>query len=474
MPSKKEQKLIPIEDIPIVYEQCLAIDTSKPGEAQRRGYLLQDLIYSVLTHEGLEPRASYRPRGEEIDGSFYLSNTTYLLEAKWAKDPMSASDLYSFKGKVDGKLAGTRGVFISMSGFSDDAPESLTHGKQLTSILVDYSDMEVIFEGQATFKQVLDFKIRQAGETGKPYVPYQLPETVISTKTTLVTSEVNPSWGFITSTTSPDLGFGKAHVLLMCEGQTDASILTPIFGRLLNLERLKQEIILEIIPMEGMHNWVKRLPEIVNIKLNALEGNLDGIVMVLDSDVKSDEELNRLKNEILRSMGRIAISAPLHVTFAKPDIEGWIGLDRKKYPKSRLVWMDIKEVMDTIDIDHFVKNDSEMQGIAHFLNSLIEEDIPLWESDAIEPVKTALEEAEWDDMNNTITLPSHDDKEPAKVCRSLEELKYALNEIAVNGAANSMPFEGGEAVFEVDYDSIVQEILIDYYSEQIEELGWEL
>ena len=62
---------------------------------------------------------------------------------------------------------------------------------------------------------------------------------------------------------------------------------------------------------------------------------------------------------------------------------------RGKYPKSRLVWMDIKEILDSIDIDHFVKNDPEMQGIAHFLNSLIEEDLPLWESDAIKAVKNS-------------------------------------------------------------------------------------
>jgi len=474
MANNKDERLIPIEDIQDVYEQCLTIDPTDKGEAQRRGYLLQDLIYSVLTHEGLEPRASYRPKGEEIDGSFYLSNTTYLLEAKWVKDPISASDLYSFKGKVDGKLAGTRGVFISMSGFSDNAPESLTRGKQLTSILVDHSDMEVIFKEQATFKQVLDFKIRQAGETGKPYVPYQLPETVMSLQTTQITGEINIYWGSVTSKTSPDLGFGKAHVLLMCEGQTDASILTPAFGRLLSLEHLKEEIVLEIIPMEGMHNWLWRLSEIVNIKLNALEGSLDGIVLVLDSDTKSDAELNELKSEILRGVRNIAISVPLHVTFAKPDIHGWIGLDRGKYPKSRMAWMDIEEVMDTIDINHFVKNDPEMQSIAYFLGSLVEEDVPLWESDAISAVKMAVEEAEWDDMNSSVTLPSYDDNESARICRSLEELKYALREIAINGAANSMPFEGGEAVFELDYDSIAEEILIDYYSEQIEELGWEL
>jgi len=64
MANKKDQKLISIKDIQIVYEQCRTIDTTTTGEAQRRGYLLQDLIYSVLTHEGLEPRASYKPKGE--------------------------------------------------------------------------------------------------------------------------------------------------------------------------------------------------------------------------------------------------------------------------------------------------------------------------------------------------------------------------------------------------------------------------
>jgi len=39
---------------------------------------------------------------------------------------------------------------------------------------------------------------------------------------------------------------------------------------------------------------------------------------------------------------------------------------------------------------------------------------------------------------------------------------------------NSLPFEDGEAVFEVDYYGIVDELLIDNYSDQIEELGWQL
>jgi hypothetical protein len=41
-----------------------------------------------------------------------------LLEAKWHRDEfeLPASTIYEFKGKVDGKLVGTVGIFISMSG----------------------------------------------------------------------------------------------------------------------------------------------------------------------------------------------------------------------------------------------------------------------------------------------------------------------------------------------------------------------
>ncbi len=229
MAIKKGQKLIPKEDIAGEYQRCQDVDVSIGGEAQRRGYAFQDLIYSVLKHEGLEPRTSYRTKGEEIDGSFLLSHQVYLLEAKWTKDPISASGLYSFKGKVDGKLSGTRGVFISMSGYSEDAPDYLIQGKQLNSVLFDQSDMEAIFLAQTSFTDVLDFKIRQDSETGKPYVPYKLPEAVQRATTTRIPVATGPTLGFMTSTALRDLGYGKTNVLLMCEGRTDALILEALF-----------------------------------------------------------------------------------------------------------------------------------------------------------------------------------------------------------------------------------------------------
>ena len=475
MVDKKEQKLIPQEDIESVYETCRAFDLSVSGQAQRRGYLLQDLIYSVLTHEGLNPRTSYKPKGEEIDGSFYMSHKTCLLEAKWTKKPTNASSLYSFRGKVEGKLSGTMGVFISMSGFSIDAPDALTMGKPANSVLFDESDMDAIFKGEVTFTQVLDFKIRQAGETGKPYVPFALPKTVQTADTKQVVIHPTATIGIITSQGEVDVRYGMSNVLLVCEGPTDSIILESLFKKLLIQRYLHEDIALEIIVMGYITNWAKRLPEIVNIKLKSIGQRFGGLIVLMDSDVMLEPKLSTIKNEIFDNMRRTAISLPMHVVFARPNIENWLDIEtsvmNSELPKNIL----IEKALENVDLQYLVDNNPEFAGMIGFLNSLVDEDRPLWESDAISAVNVILENAEWNDENKTVSLHTdYDGRGFATVCHSLEELIFELVEIASVGSMNSMPFEGGAAVFEIDYDSIVQEILIDDYADEIKDMGWEL
>jgi hypothetical protein len=130
-----------------------------------RGYRFERWLQLLLTEAGLEPRGGYRPVGEQIDGSFVLGGRMFLLEAKWVKDPVPASALYAFKGKVDGKLAGTIGIFISMSGFSDDAIEALRIGKDLNILLAN--DADVTQAARAGVSAMLLFKLRAAAEGGE-------------------------------------------------------------------------------------------------------------------------------------------------------------------------------------------------------------------------------------------------------------------------------------------------------------------
>ena len=142
--------------------------------AQKRGQRfekwLADLLHSKDRDQNLHPRLSFRPKGEEIDGSFICDSRIFLLEAKWFNRPLPASAVYAFKGKVDGKLAGTVGVFVSMSGYSEVVVDALRIGKDLNVVLFDRGDIEAAIDDG--FKNVLRVKMRAAAELGEIKYPY--------------------------------------------------------------------------------------------------------------------------------------------------------------------------------------------------------------------------------------------------------------------------------------------------------------
>ena len=63
----------------------------------------------------MDPKSSFKIKGEQIDGAFTFNNEEYLLEAKWRNDPTSIGDLDSFSGKLQRRLENTLGLFISIN-----------------------------------------------------------------------------------------------------------------------------------------------------------------------------------------------------------------------------------------------------------------------------------------------------------------------------------------------------------------------
>ncbi len=142
-------------------------------DAGTRGRRFEEFFDGILKRERLSPRRRYRPSGEEIDGSFVLSDRVYLIELKWEQKKLPASTLYEFRGKVEGKLEGTLGVLISMSGYSNDAIDALVRGKTTNIILFDQADVEAIVGGKTWFRDLLRRKLRVAAERGLPYKPFK-------------------------------------------------------------------------------------------------------------------------------------------------------------------------------------------------------------------------------------------------------------------------------------------------------------
>jgi len=73
----------------------LSNDNDFPDAVSKRsrGREFERLINSLLTLEELNPNSSFRPDGEEIDGSFIVGQTVFLFEAKWHKAEMPASSI---------------------------------------------------------------------------------------------------------------------------------------------------------------------------------------------------------------------------------------------------------------------------------------------------------------------------------------------------------------------------------------------
>ena len=140
-------------------------------DPQQRGLRFEGFLTDLFAAFNLAPRGSLRLVGEQIDGSFLLDTETYLLEAKWYAPKIGFSDLMTFSGKVAGKATWARGLFISISGFSEEGLEAFSRGRQVNLICVDGLDLYEVLSRQASLVEMIQEKARRAAETNCAYVP---------------------------------------------------------------------------------------------------------------------------------------------------------------------------------------------------------------------------------------------------------------------------------------------------------------
>ena len=138
-------------------------------EYQKRGFELEKVLYDLFELFDLDPKASFRNTGEQIDGAISLEGTDYLFEAKWTNQLSDASDLDSFAGKINRKLDNTLGLFLSVNGFSEDAVRIHSVSRS-TILLMDGTDLMAVLENQIDFVSLIIRKRRHAAQTGNIYL----------------------------------------------------------------------------------------------------------------------------------------------------------------------------------------------------------------------------------------------------------------------------------------------------------------
>lgn len=306
---------------------------------QERGYKFEKLILEVLKRDGLCPRASYKISGEQIDGSFLLGDKVYLLEAKWHKKEMSVSDIYAFKGKVDGKLVGTIGIFISISGFSKDSVDALIKGKEINIILFDKNDFEMSLKEKGAFKRILLEKIRMAAEEGSPFYPVKAVLKIDKRSDLSV---------------KPDNIDKSREVIIICEGKTDELVLNLLCQKM-NMNKT----IIKIIVANGARN----IPLLAN-KIMADTPKRE-VVLVTDSDGNETRVQNMLREIIGKQEGWSAV-------IINDSIEDWFGVDKRKYRgKRRELLVALTEKVLSVDVEIMRKEVASFDLFYRLLNESV-------------------------------------------------------------------------------------------------------
>lgn len=341
----------------------LSDDSNFPDAADKRtrGRSFERLIHSLLELEGLSPNSSFRPDGEEIDGSFVLGQSVFLFEAKWHRAEMPASSIYQFKGKVDGKLIGTIGIYISMSGFSSEAVDALTYGKSINIILFDKSDFTTCIEETDGFKKVLQKKIRVATEKGTAFFP------VNSLSVTSEPTPRNPKVFISHSNTSNFLTTEKTaskyNLIFIVEGNSDQRIIASFAEKIFKTTNKRKEI--NIIVAAGKFSIAK----IANTIQTSLAENTQ-LVLVADSDYDKEETLNLLtRNLDNKNVVTIIPDPEIETWFTNSQIKSGRELRNIASHNKQEIGKYIAQLVDKIDIEELRRKDTSFKQLYDVLTS---------------------------------------------------------------------------------------------------------
>lgn len=140
--------------------------TEYQDSPQSRGFSFEKYLKNIFEINVLEPRGSFKLVGEQIDGSFILHNEIYLLEAKWTNKPIDKGNLVIFNEKVSSKSGFTRGLYISFSGYSDEALATFANGRTVNIVLMSVQELAISLTRKIDLKDLIWRKVRALAEEG--------------------------------------------------------------------------------------------------------------------------------------------------------------------------------------------------------------------------------------------------------------------------------------------------------------------
>jgi Holliday junction resolvase-like predicted endonuclease len=134
---------------------------------QERGRRFNSLIAEVLQCWGIRANPNNRSAGE-IDVVFELNGDRFILEAKWEKEKIAIAPIAKLQKRVKQRLAGTIGIFLSMSGYTEEALTDIKDGERLEVILFMKEHWEAFLSGFFSPDEIISHALDKAHFDGMP------------------------------------------------------------------------------------------------------------------------------------------------------------------------------------------------------------------------------------------------------------------------------------------------------------------
>lgn len=333
-----------------MHERLLALRSLEPGPSgkpltpQRRGYCLEALIHDAFDEAQLAPRASYKTDGEQVDGSFVIDGRAMLIEAKWVQKELAASSIYAFKGKVDGRLVGTVGLMLAINGFSEDAVDALTRGKEVNVVLATGDELVVALEGQNRVAEMIRYKLRGAADSAAVLHPFD--------RATATDSRL----GNGASESAPRGGAGT--IIWVVEGPPDAAVIEELTRRILVSRQLTATV--EVHVGMGVQNSAR----VASAFRLAYAGEaLVGVVVDADGE---DPDLRQARIASETAVVGLQIS----IVAVPPTLEdGWLGIGRTDVSSPQEYRRLIEHAAKTVDINELEEREPSFARFADFVRA---------------------------------------------------------------------------------------------------------
>jgi len=149
-------------------------DISQNSNKKERGFEFEKLINKICDDKEILILKSYKTADSEqqIDGAIEINNKIFLIEAKWEDTAtLAASKLFSFLGKINSKIEGTLGIFISHNELSENFISSVRNGLRQNCILIHGEDnIKDIVDQTVDIKEFIWYIFQQASTKNRSFV----------------------------------------------------------------------------------------------------------------------------------------------------------------------------------------------------------------------------------------------------------------------------------------------------------------